>query len=377
MSKVFHIGINDLRLFFKDKSSYIWLFAMPLAFAYVFSFTSRAPGEAKNARPEVYIENLDSGFLSTLFLDTLGREGIRPVGEDRKDSAKRGITIPEDFTAKILSKEQTIFDVFKLEGADDPRSALVQVNVFRAVVAFNSYLVEHARMHGADVPLTEERLRATMEKGNPVQLDARFAGRKPIPVGMNLSLPGNLVMYLMLNLMIFGGASIANERRTKTLRRLSINPIRRAELMGGKLFGLMLLGCVQIFVFMVLGQMAFGVNMGDQAASIFLLLLVLSWVGASVGLLIGFLITSEEKVVGLSLMIGLPMGALGGCWWPLEIVPETLQTVAYALPTGWAIDGLHKLISFGLDISHLGTHFAVLAGFGIAANTVAARFFRV
>jgi len=377
MNKIVHIGTNDLRLFLKDKSSYIWLFAMPLAFAYIMSFTSRAPGEAKNARPEVYIENLDSGFLSHLFLDTIGQEGIRPVGEKRKKHAKRGITIPEDFTAKILSKDQTVFDVFKIEGADDPNSMLVKMSVFRAVVAFNGYLVEHATMHGADVPLAEERLRDIMEAENPVQLDARFAGRKPIPVGMSLSLPGNLVMYLILNLMIFGGASVANERRTGILRRLSISPIRRAELIGGKLFGLMLLACVQILVFMALGQLVFGVNMGDRAGSIFLLLLVLSWVGASIGLLMGFLIKSEEKVVGLSIMIGLPMGALGGCWWPLEIVPETLQTVAYALPTGWALDGLHKLITFGSDLSHIGKHFAVLAGFGAAANTLAARFFRV
>ena len=377
MSKALHIGINDLRLFLKDKTSYIWLIGMPLAFAFVMSFSAREPREGRNARPEVYIENLDSGFLSNLFLDTLGREGVRPVGEERKGKAKRGIAIPEDFTRKILSKEQTIFEVFKMEDADDPRSMLVQVSVFRAAVAFNGYLVEHAKGHGANAPLTEESLQAIMDTENPVLLDARFAGRKPVPVGMGHSLPGNLVMYLMLNLMIFGGASIANERRNGVLKRLSINPIGKAELMGGKLFGLILLGCVQIIVFMILGQFVFGVNMGDQPVSIFLLLLVLSWVGASVGILIGFLLISEDKIIGVCLMIGLPMGALGGCWWPLEVVPETFQTVALTLPTGWALDGLHKLITFGLDINHLGKHFAVLAGFGLVANVLAARFFRV
>ncbi|EDY80685.1 hypothetical protein VDG1235_301 [Verrucomicrobiia bacterium DG1235] len=318
MSRLFHIGLNDIRLVFRDKSSYFWLFAMPLAFAYFMSFTSRAPSEAENARPEIYVENLDTGFLSLLFLETLGQEGVRPVGEDRKEDAKRGITIPVDFTDSILSKKQSVFEAYKMEGIDDARSMLVEVSLFRAAVAFNGYLVEHATAYGADMPIVEEALKEVMLRDNPVRLEARFAGRKPIPVGMNQSLPGNLVTYLLLNLMVFGGASIANERRAGILRRLSISPIGRVELLGGKLFGLMLLACVQIAVFMILGQFAFGVNMGDQAPAIALLLLVFSWVGASSGLLIGFLIKSEEKVVGLSLMIALPMGAMGGDLLPVN-----------------------------------------------------------
>jgi ABC-type multidrug transport system permease subunit len=41
------------------------------------------------------------------------------------------------------------------------------------------------------------------------------------------------------------------------------------------------------------------------------------------------------------------MSALGGCWWPLEIVPSPMREVAFAFPTGWAMDGLHKVMVFG------------------------------
>ncbi len=377
MSKVLHIGISSLRIFLRDKSSYIWLVLMPLVFAYFMGFAAGGPRDPANARPEVFIENHDSGFMGELFLETLGKQGLRPVGEKRKENAKRGLTIPEDFTEKILAKEKGVFDFFKIDGEDDQRSFLAQVVVFRAVVAFNGYIVEYVTEEGGDAELTEEGLRSMMDKANPVELDARFAGRKPIPVGFNLSLPGNLVMYLMLNLMVFGGAGIAAERRSGILRRLSINPISKIELLYGKLFGLMLLACVQIFVFMLMGQFVFGVNVGENLPGILLTLLVFSWVAGSLGLLIGFLIKAEEKVIGLSLMIALPTAALGGCWWPLEVVPEYLQKLAFAFPTGWALDALHQLITFGGDLSNVWYQIGVLAVFGIVANGLAMRFFRV
>ena len=378
MSRAFHIGLNDLRLFLRDKSAYIWLLGMPLAFAFFMGFAMRdSGGDPANARPSMLIVNQDEGFAGKLFLETLDQQGLNVVGEENAEGAVRGLTIPADFTEKLLSKEQTLFDFFKIEDRGNEQSMLAQVILVRAIVAYNGYLVEFAMDNGSDAVVTEPGLRTIMEKPNPVELDASFAGKNPIPVGYNLSLPGNLVMYLLINLMIFGGAGIAAERRSGVLRRLSINPISLSQLLAGKLFGLILLGLVQITVFLILGQFAFGLNIGENLLGIVLTLLAFSWVGASAGLLIGFLIKAEEKIIGLSLLCGLPMAALGGCWWPLEVAPEHLQKLAFYLPTGWALDALHRLITFGDGIEAIGTHIGALALFGLVINAIAVRAFRV
>ena len=90
-----------------------------------------------------------------------------------------------------------------------------------------------------------------------------------------------------------------------------------------------------------------GVNLGANLPGVTLTLLVLGWVGSSIGVLVGSLFASDDRVVGLCVLVSLLMGALGGCWWPLEIAPPALQTVALCLPTGWALKALHQLISFG------------------------------
>jgi hypothetical protein len=52
------------------------------------------------------------------------------------------------------------------------------------------------------------------------------------------------------------------------------------------------------------------------------------------------------------------------------------QTIALCLPTGWALQALHQLISFGSGFDAVLLPLAVLVGFGAVANLLAARYFR-
>ena len=374
MKTVFEIARNDLRLFLRERTSWIWLVVVPLAFVYFMGFAARGPGGPVTPTAEVRIENRDDGFFGRLLIETLGEQGLRVVPPD-SERAKRGITIPAEFTESILARQQVDLDFFKVGEADDAAAAMVELRLVRALIAMNSLLVEHAiASNGA--PPTEAALRELLGRENPVSLRSSFAGRKPMPVGFNLSLPGNLVMYLLLNLMVFGGASVAAERRNGVMRRLMMQPVRKMELVMGKVCGLILLGLVQVGIFLVIGQFLLGVNIRDHWFAILVTLGIYVWVSASLGVLVGSVIKAEEKVIGVCLLVSLPMAALGGCWWPLEIAPPALQSIALVFPTGWAMAALHQLITFGSGFAGAREEIAVLALYGLAANFAAARWFR-
>ncbi len=370
------IGVNDLRLFLRDRASFIWLFVIPTAFVYFMGFANRGPGSPANPRPAVLVENRDTNFLSAVFLEELGARGLNVVSPTNADNAKRGVRIPADFTAKVRAGGQAKVEFFTVGNGDDAASAMIELRLVRALIAINSHLLEHAAASGGQPP-TAESLRTIQRRENPVTLEARFAGRKPIPTGFNLSLPGVIVMYLLMNLLIFGGATMTNERRGVLLRRMMVHPIRRGDLITGKLCGLVFLGAVQVVYFLVVGRFWFKVNLGDQLGSILLVLLVYVWVAASLGLLVGSVVRAEDKVAGLCVLASLVMAALGGCWWPLEIVPDGVKVIAHCVPTGWAMDALHQLITFGGGLGGASTALGVLALFGLAANIAAVKFFRV
>ena len=376
MKRIFEIGHNDVRLFLKSKSAYIWLFAVPLAFVYFMGFANRGPGNPYNRKPPLLVENQDTNFLGRIFLDELGTQGMWLLDPTNRESAARTIRIPANFTDRVLSGEQSKVGFYKRNGSEESDAAIIEVRLVRALVAMNSHLLEAVTQTNAPSTITEQQLRDVMKKPNPVSLDAKFAGRQPVPSGFNFSLPGNLVMYLMMNLMIFGGASVAAERRNGVIRRLMVHPVTKLELVSGKIYGLILLGAVQIIFFLVVGKFALGVNLGTNLPAVTLTLLVLGWVGSSLGVLIGSVMAAEDRVTGICVMASLLMGALGGCWWPLELAPPTLQKVALLLPTGWALKALHQLISFGSGFTAVVAPLMVLAGFGLVANVLAARFFR-
>ena len=208
VKRVLLIGHNDIRLFLRMKAGYVWLFLVPLVFVYFFGMAFRGPGAPANPRPDVLVENRDTGFLGTLLMEELDAQGMRLVDQTKRDEAERGIRIPADFTAKVIKTEPVKVEFFQVEGSGAESAFLIELRLIRAVVALNSHLLELAsRGHK---PVNEVELRPLAKAENLVSLKAQFAGRNPTPAGFNQSLPGTLVQFLMMNLMIFGGASIAD-----------------------------------------------------------------------------------------------------------------------------------------------------------------------
>jgi ABC-type multidrug transport system permease subunit len=376
MKRILDIGHTDLRLFLKHKSAYVWLFVMPLVFVYFMGFANHGPGKPYNRTPPVLVENADTNFLGRIFLDELSSQNMWLLDPTNRESAARVIRIPADFTSRILRQEQSKVQFLRHDASQEADAALIEVRLVRALIAMNGHLLEAATATNLPGTLTEAKLRAVMATPNPVSLNATFAGRKPVPSGFNFSLPGNLVMYLMMNLLIFGGATVAAERRNGVIKRFLVHPVTRLELVMGKIYGLMLLGVVQIVFFLAVGKFLFHVNLGANLPGVTLTLLVFAWVAGSLGVLVGSLTAAEDRVTGICVLSSLLMAALGGCWWPLEVGPPVMKTIALCLPTGWALQALHQLISFGSGFDAVRLPLAVLVGFGLVANLLAARFFR-
>jgi ABC-type multidrug transport system permease subunit len=324
----------------------------------------------------VLIENADTNFLGRIFLDELASQKMWLLDPTNRETAARVIRIPADFTSKVLRQEQSKVQFLRRDSSDEADAALIEVRLVRALIAMNGHILEAATAANFNGVLTGEKLRAVMAEPDPVSLNASFAGRKPVPSGFSFSLPGILVMYLMMNLLIFGGATVSAERRNGVIKRLMAFPVTHFEIVTGKIYGLMLLGLVQILFFLAVGKFLFHVNLGANLPAVTLTLLLFAWVAGSLGVLIGSLIAASDRVNGICVLASLLMAAMGGCWWPLEIGPPALKTIALCTPTGWALKALHQLISFGSDFSAVLIPLAVLIGFGVAANVLASRYFR-
>src|SRR5690242_8902050 len=95
---------------------------------------------------------------------------------------------------------------------------------------------------------------------------------------------------MMVQFSIFGLITSAMvlvlERKSRTLQRLLSSPMRKAEVITGHILAMFLIIFIQQLILVLLGQFVFGVNYLRQPMAILMMIIVLAFWAASLGLLI-------------------------------------------------------------------------------------------
>jgi ABC-type multidrug transport system permease subunit len=138
----------------------------------------------------------------------------------------------------------------------------------------------------------------------------------------------------------------------------------------------MALGIVQVSFAMLVGRLIFGVDWGSSLPMVVLVLVAWASFNASFGLLLGNLARTQPQMAGGGVLTSMILASLGGCWWPIEITPQWMQSLSLALPTGWTMDALHKLVNFGYAPGAAVPHVAALTVATVLCGWGGAKIFR-
>jgi ABC-type multidrug transport system permease subunit len=185
-----------------------------------------------------------------------------------------------------------------------------------------------------------------------------------------------MVMFTMLVLLTSGAITLVVEREQGLLRRLASAPMSAGSLVAGKWMGRLALGLVQIAFAMLVGRVVFGMDWGRSLPMVALVLTGWAAFCASVAILLSSLTRTVAQTTGVGVLSTMVLAALGGCWWPIEITPDWMQTLARLLPTGWAMDAMHKLINFGDPAVTAVPHLAAMVIGSVVVGWIGTRLFR-
>ena len=81
--------------------------------------------------------------------------------------------------------------------------------------------------------------------------------------------------------------------------------------------------------------------------------------------MVGTFVKSEGQANGISIIIGMVMAMMGGCWYPIELFPQAVRTAAKVLPTTWAMQGTLDVALRGQPVSGITLEVLVLLGFAL------------
>jgi ABC-2 type transport system permease protein len=143
---------------------------------------------------------------------------------------------------------------------------------------------------------------------------------------------GQLITWVFIPLL--GISSLfAFERQKGTLRRLLTTPTRKATFLLGTIFGQVATALVQMALLVAFGILVMKLNWGSQPLALAVILVASVLAAAALGTTLGTFVKTESQAGGLSIMTGMVMALLGGCWYPLEMFPRFIQNAVKILPT--------------------------------------------
>lgn len=385
MRAVLAIARHDLRQTMASRSALLWMFVFPVLFAAFFGVVMRGGDDPGQAKARLTVVDEDGGPLAALLLRELAGAQLEVVPMSAAEAAEaedkiRTLYIPERFGARIAAGERVTLRLVEDRGSDGRATLAVQARVFRALARLVGSLVEAAE-GSAGGSLDEQRFASYEPPPDLVTVAASFAGSaRVVPSGFAQSAPGNAVMFLLLVSLTWGSAALASERRNGLLRRLAAGPVGPGEIVGGKIAGRFLVTLVQAVVLLGVAAAAIallGLPLSGNPLAVLAVLAAFAFAAAPLGVLLGAAIEEPSRAANAGVLLTLVLASLGGCWWPLEVVPPWMQTLGRMLPTGWAMTALQRLIAFGGGFFDTIPWLAALLGLGAVASALARRLLKI
>jgi ABC-type multidrug transport system permease subunit len=202
-------------------------------------------------------------------------------------------------------------------------------------------------------------------------VEKNLTGASPKVNIFDQEVPGFGVTFVLVG-MLFGVAlGLADEREWGTLDRLRASRSPIAATLVGKLLSRFLIGLTQMIILFAVGRLAFGISLGQAPAALLLPSSAIVFGAAAFGLMAAALVHSRDSVLPAGAIAIMTMAAVGGCWWPQELEPPLMKTLALCLPTTWAMNSYNDLMIRHFPASSAILPFAVIIGFGVMYIAIA------
>lgn len=385
MRSILALAAHVLRLDLKEKSSIIWLFVMPIVFIGFFGQMFRS--ESGPRKIALSLVDEDGTYLSEQFAAMLASEDldlrlVAPAARDTLADLGRTLVIPRGFADSLSAGEGVALTLAPRPGGRQEAELAGRVYISMGIARLLATLaeVDTARLRSESERLDtgdaafRARFEAAAARPDLIRTDVRTAGKgKTLPSGFGASAPAMLVLFLLMNTVISGAVIVTMEKQSRCFARLTTAPVSRFGLLAGKVLGLLGIALLQSLVILAAGALLFGVWWGPSPPALLALLICLGLAAGGIGILLGGMLRTPEQANAIGWIVPLFLGAIGGCWWPLEVAPSWMQVAGHISPAAWAMDGLHGLLSFGAGAGSVVVPCLVLLLYGAAAIGIGSR----
>lgn len=351
---------------FRDRRTFVLVTLSPVFLLLVFGYSMSV--EIRNVA--IALLDYDQSALSRRYLDGLASTGdvlVRYWPQDyaelqsrlERRQAKAAVVIPAGFESDLLAGREASLQVI-VDGTDPNTAnhAMTHIGGYTQGLALE-ILAETLQRQGID---TDEMIGIDLRMRtwyNPTL--------KPI-IGW---IPGIIASVLGMPA-VAATLALAGEKEKGTLEALIATPVRRSELLLGKLIPYVLSGLLSAALCALVGIYWFGAPFRGS----FLLYLLLSadffFATLSLGMLISVFVPSQQAAMACAMLIFLfPGFFLSGLFYPIASMSPMMKMEAYMMPTTHYVTIARGLFLKGLDMESLWPFALALLIMGTLVTAIA------
>jgi ABC-2 type transport system permease protein len=187
--------------------------------------------------------------------------------------------------------------------------------------------------------------------------------------------PGLVGVILTMTMTMLTAMAIARERERGTLEQLIVSPVRRIELVAGKIVPYIAIGYVQMTLVLIFGRWAFDVPIAGSLGLLYALGSVFIAANLALGLFFSTLAQTQQQAMQMSFFFMLPNILLSGFMFPFEGMPVPAQWLAQALPLTHFLRIVRGIVLKGAGLADVVIELVWLCGIlAILVALAAARF---
>lgn len=371
MKTIYHFIIKELLQVKRDKKMLVIIFMAPILQLIFLGYAANMDvnivhttiyDQDKTETSRNYIERLvETGYFQIDYY-AKSYEEITDLLENGKTLV--AIVIPKDFEKKINRRETVPLQAL-FEGSDASKASMALGYIQGVTTKFSQNLImETKNKLGMKISLSGSLTPEVRVWYNPEMKSRIFM------------VPGILGLVLMISTISLMSMAIVREREIGTMEQLIVTPIKKYQLLLGKLIPFTMIGFVILVIVMIIMTQWFGIAVRGNV--LYLLFAAFLFILSNLG--IGLFISTVSKTQQQAMMASvfalmMPMIYLSGFAFPIENMPKFFQYITYAIPLRYFITIIRGVVLKGIGFSSLWLETLILFGMGVSILVLSANRF--
>jgi ABC-2 type transport system permease protein len=180
-------------------------------------------------------------------------------------------------------------------------------------------------------------------------------------------IPGVLALVLLIVTTNLAAMAIVREKEIGTLEQLNVTPLRRWELIAGKLLPYGLIGLIDILLVTAVAVFWFEVPLRGSFWLLFAICFLYVVCTLALGLLVSTISnTQQQAMMTATFFFLMPMIYLSGFMTPIENMPQVIQWITHIIPLRYFLIIVRGIFLKGVGFEVLWPQVAALAIWGTA-----------